>query len=503
MNRFLRSIPCAAALARRNAALGVALAVVACQSGPAASPEAAPPGPREVRTTRPSVEPIPPVQGLVDRTFQDPRVGGTGAVLGVLHDGEPVVLEAWGRPSGTSPDSLAVDAVFPFPEMTGVLVAMVVRALDTSGRVDAQAPIGELVADLPPEVGRMTLDQLLRHTGGLDDARVPDGSTIEGEVAGLGEEALFAPPGVAYSVSRYSVPLAVRVLERHFQLPLSDIVDRAIITPLGLSRSTLDAGEAQAWMEVTGYTIPEGGGAPTPVEPPAVVDGLPVFYTTVPEILTLFRAWMDGSIGSAGPGTVLQASPGVPHRDFFVDGFRARPHGAFRELTPSDGIVVQPGERGALDDGHGFRATARVVPGTGTVVVSWANASRGEVTSFPRRVADLVVQGLLGPAGPSEVHGGPETPTVEGPLTDWTGRYLNGHQLIVLREPETLPGVELAYWDGAREIPMEWAEDGRLVGRLPNDGRIAVRLVPFVGSDGRRYLHHPAGRTFGRQDQGG
>jgi len=449
------------------------------------------------------VEPIPPVQGLVDRTFEHPGPGGTGAVLGVLHEGEPLALEAWGRPSAASADSLEVDAVFPFPEMTGVLVAMVVRALDASARLDAQTPIGDLVPELPPELGRMTLDQLLRHTAGLDDARVPDGSTIEGEVAKLGDEALFAPPGVVYSFSRYSVPLVVRVLEHHFQLPLADIVDRAVITPLGLTRSTLDADEARAWMEVTGYTISQGGGAPTPVEPPSVVDGLPVFYTTVPEVLTLFRAWMDGSIGGAGPATVLQSYPGLLHRNFLVDGFRARPHGAFRQLTPSDGIVAQPGERGPSDEGYGFRATARAVPGTGTVVVSWANASRGEVTAFPRRVADLVVQGLLGPAGPLEIHGGSETHAADGPLTDWAGRYLNGHELMVLREPETLPGVELAYWDGTREIPMEWAEDGRLVGRLPDDGRIAVRLVPIEGSDGRRYLHHPAGRTFARQDEGG
>lgn len=481
----------------------VLAAVLSCQSAPAAEGATTDAVPRPP-ASRPSVEPVPPVPGLVARTFDHPRAGGTGAALGALHAGTPPTFEAWGRASVGATDPLAVDAVFPFSAMTGVLVGVVVRALDASGRLDAHAPVGELVPDLPPGLGRVTLDQLLRHTAGLDDARLPDGRALEEEVAALPDRALYAPPGVAYSVSKYSLPLAVRVLERHFQLPLADIVDRAVLEPLGLTRSTLDADAARPGMEVTGYTVPESSDVLEPVEPPSRTDGLPVLYTTVPELLTLFRAWLDGSIGGAGPATVLDASPGLPYRDFLVDGFRARSRGAVRELVVSDATLVRARRPDEREDAPGFRASARVVPETGTVIVSWSNASSGEVAFFPRRVVDLVLRELLGPTGPTTIQDQRDPGGSGEPITAWAGRYLNGERLVVLREPETdLGGAELAFWEGTREIPLEWGEDGELIGRLPNDGRIAIRFVPFVGSDGGRYLHDPAGRTYARQEDDG
>lgn len=490
----------AAGLAKKGRVLATAtVTTLACApAGP--TPEPRPPEATAPRPTRPAIEPIQPIEAVIDQTFGHPGSVGTGAVLGVLYEGEPYILEAWGRPSATATDSLTVDALVPFPGMTEVLVAMVVRALDASGRLDAHAPVADLDPDLPVELGRTTLDQLLRHEAGLDDARIPEGSTLEEEIAKLPGHALYGTPGVAYSVSKYSIPLAARVLEAHFQLPIADIVDRAVITPLGLPRSTLDPGGATFRMEATVYTMPDSASRPEPVEPVTRLNGLPVFYTTVPEALTLLRAWLQGAIGGADPWEVLAASTTPPHTDFLVDGFSSNRYGTSRELATTRRVT------GSGPEPTGVAATARVHPQTGTVVVSWSNADRGLVADFPRRISNLVQSALMGPTvrGSDRVVDEPDdAPTPDGarePLTAWAGLYLNGDRKIVLREPETdLGGAELAWWSGERELPMEWIEDGLLIARLGTDDRVAARLVPFIGSDGRRYVHMRS-KTFARQD---
>ncbi|MBT8338359.1 MAG: beta-lactamase family protein, partial [Gemmatimonadetes bacterium] len=97
----------------------------------------------------------------------------TGMVAGVVVQGELDFLAAWGTPDRQSTDSLEATSLLASPGMTEILVAVTVRALGAAGLLDPQAPLSRILAEATGRLGQVTLDQLLSHTSGLDNAAVP------------------------------------------------------------------------------------------------------------------------------------------------------------------------------------------------------------------------------------------------------------------------------------------------------------------------------------------
>ena len=95
--------------------------------------------------------------------------------MGLYHGGRIQFLEAWGNPDLEAVEPLSTDALFAFPAFTEVLVAAAARALSAARVLDVRTPLARYIPELPQGLGRVTLDQLLSHTAGLDD-READGT---------------------------------------------------------------------------------------------------------------------------------------------------------------------------------------------------------------------------------------------------------------------------------------------------------------------------------------
>ncbi|MGD2067812.1 MAG: serine hydrolase domain-containing protein [Gemmatimonadota bacterium] len=429
-------------------------------------------------------------QGLEELVESKLGAVPSGAVVGVYHEGELLLLRAWGHPSHETTDTLTSRALFPFAGFTEILIAATARALSAAGSLDVDAPIGRYLPDLAPPLDRITVDELLRNTAGLDDAAIPPDATLSDVVASLGPEAMLAAPGVIYSRSRYSYPLAARVLETASGLPLEKVIETALLKPLGMEMSTFDRARAEARGLAVGY-VPTGDTVDVraTVDPRDVVDGLPVLYTNIPEIIQFFAAWMGGEI-AGGPGA-LPPPPDFPAmEDPVVDGFVRGSHQLLVEL-----------ERSMSGLGHGV--VVRVYPETRSAVAAWANSQHpgtgltdpfGAAT-LPWEAATYVGDRILGPDIPVTVTESPPDTTEPRsgpdrvPLWAWAGRYLNGDRMIVLRPPET-DGLdaELVFFNGTSELPLERLEDGSVLARLPDDGRPALRFRLLRDRAGRRYV---------------
>ena len=393
----------------------------------------------------------------------------SGLVVGLYHNGKTDFLDAWGTARHGANEPLTPDQIFPFPGFTEILIATSVRALSGLGIVDDNAPIGGYLRDFPAELGAITLDQLLTHSAGLDNAPPLEDQTWNEALDRLSGRALMTEPGLIYSQSRYSYLLAARVIEQATNASLGEVIKTAIFQPLGMERSTFSLEEARRLGVGQGYMISTSRS--NPVAEAALVSevgGLPVLYTTVPDVIRFMAALLDGTIEAGMPMDRENTfhNPMVGSR--FVDGF---------QIDEYRGVPRASRYAGAA----GFAARLRVLPQTGTVLVAWANGRYPSRTS--RFMEDAIATSLnLPAAAPREPNPRPEE--LEGPQNPsaWAGTYRNGHLIVVLRYEEE----SLLLFSGTQNLSVTPVPGGLMAARIA-DGRVAL-VFRLVEVGGRRFV---------------
>jgi len=261
-------------------------------------------------------------QELDEAVASDLRGLQSGLVMAIYAKGKIGFLEAYGSPTPMREEILSADQIFPFPALTAVLIGIIVEALAEAEVLDVEAPISHYLPGLSPRLGQITLGQLLTHTGGLDDAQVRADQSWDDALDKLKDWALITESGVVYSKSRYSFPLALRVVEEAVGQPFSAIAAAAILGPLTMERSTFDLDRAKELGLIDGLEMnstPESPFLLVPSKPES--QGLPVLFTTAEDVTRLLAAWMTAEIRGTRPWTRTDSIP-VPN----PAGFRAGVH---------------------------------------------------------------------------------------------------------------------------------------------------------------------------------
>lgn len=382
----------------------------------------------------------PTLEDFVEADFGGPI---TAIVAGVVSQGEIDFLNAWGTLSAEGTDSADVVTLMAFPALTEVLLAMTVRAFASTGALDPDAPLSTWLPEWTGRLGRVTLNQLLSHTAGLDQSPVLPDQSWDEALAALDDDAFVAEPGSVFSVSRYSFPLAALVLERLAGMPFTDIASQAVLAPLGMGLSTFDPDSAVAAGMATGYI--RGPDGPVAVDPPAEENGLPVLYTATPDVLQLLSAWMTGGIrGSAPLGTAPADVPRLDVSRHFGDGV----------MQDVAALVPQAwSNRG----GAGFASSIHMYPEQATALFIWGNGDvpRGTLTWIRQLVAQAVgdVETSLASQGVRVTRSLDPTLQPDGldELSEWAGLYRNGGALIGLRLVDGVMNI----FDGQQDIPLQ------------------------------------------------
>jgi hypothetical protein len=348
---------------------------------------------------------------------------------------------------------------------------MGVEALGAAGILDPDAPISRYLPGLSPTLGRATLHQLISHTGGLDDARARPGQTSEEALDDLNDRALVTEPGFVVSRSRYSFPLAVRVIEKTLGRTFEEFVTAAILDPLGMESTTLDLDEARSWGLIDGVGISTQPDAPfsvIPAEPE--VRGLPVTFSNTRDVVALLHSWMTGGLSGGLPWEMPMKGSAPNDAGFrngvLVDQFQGR----LRVSRSTSDL--------------GFGAGIYFFPDMGRGVVGWSPAGAPRRTL--RATQELLFEDF--PPPPSDTVAGTESPSETAGIpfheSGWAGDYRNGDEKLELRQT----GERLTFFSGTGELGIRPGPDGRMTVVL-DDGRatdITFRLVH--DEKGRRYL---------------
>jgi D-alanyl-D-alanine carboxypeptidase len=244
--------------------------------------------------------------------------GDFSGVVTVTHNGKALVSVVRGHLADDHSAAITVHARFNLGSASKMFTAVAIGQLIDAGKIRLDDPIGAFVRELAPDIGAVTIRQLLTHSGGTGDFFTPDNmaAMLKARTAAdllplVAHDAPAFPPGSRFAYSNSGFALLGIVIERLSGLRYGEYLAQHIFAPAGMTETGLD---------------------PQPVATLAVG-------------MTAMRMEMTPGAARGGPGPVMlrpEGSPGVAERGTDPRGSTGRGRGASLEtplLHPAPGAT--------------------------------------------------------------------------------------------------------------------------------------------------------------------
>ena len=246
----------------------LAAALVSC-AGPSAPAETAAPAAAPAPAVAGKglrLDRIQPVLAEVDQLFASfaERSHAPGIAWGVLLDGALVHRGSSGVREVAGGSAIDADTVFRIASMTKSFTALSILKLRDEGKLALDDPAERYIPELAglafptTDSPRLTIRHLLSHAGGFPEDnpwgdqqlnRTDDemGAMIRGGIP------FSNPPGIAYEYSNYGFAILGRIVARVSGQPYATYVRGNILTPLGMSSTTMEAAQVAPDRLAHGY----------------------------------------------------------------------------------------------------------------------------------------------------------------------------------------------------------------------------------------------------------
>lgn len=252
-----------------TAGLLVAAALVACGTDPVAEPTAPPVTPPVTPPAQPEI-PISgtavPGMGSYDRIIADfmRKHAIPGGAVAVMRDGQLIYARGFGHADVENRTPVQPDALFRIASVSKTLTSAAIMKLVEEGRLTLDDRVAPLIAHLSPAPGatvdprweRITIRQLLNHSGGWDRNK-PNGGFDPIDRPAVAAAAVGAPapassetlvrymkgmpldfdPGERWAYSNFGYIVLGRVIERLSGMPYAEYVRARVLQPVGANRT--------------------------------------------------------------------------------------------------------------------------------------------------------------------------------------------------------------------------------------------------------------------------
>ena len=190
----------------------------------------------------------------------------SGVVLVAKNDA-PVFERAYGLSDRELNIPNTLDTRFRIGSMNKMFTATAVLQLVQAGKVALDAPLRTYLPDYPnADVAKVTIRQLLTHTGGTGDIFTPEFDAHRLELKTLddyenlyGKRGLAFPPGSKYEYSNYGFILLGLVVERASGQNYYDYVREHVYEPAGMTSTGSEPEGVSVPDRSVGYTMGVGG----------------------------------------------------------------------------------------------------------------------------------------------------------------------------------------------------------------------------------------------------
>ena len=276
------------------------------------------------------------------------------------------------------------------------LCATAAACLIDAGKLRFASTIGDVLHDVPMQDGyrRVTLEQLLRHRGGVPEDSGMDRATAERIAGGATDRATLrrnyvadilgrapaGPPDTRFRYSNAGYALAAAMVERAGGAPYEALLHRLIFAPLQM-RASFTGADALPDARPSGHVK-----GPNGIEPADMRGLLDAYFAgagggiwmSLDDLVTFGLAHLAGLQGRPGllrPATVARLHAGVLEEP-----------GGDRRYACGWGIERRPGIAGEVHGHNGsdgtMRAELAIFPGAGVVAAAFVNVG-GENSPGP------------------------------------------------------------------------------------------------------------------------
>jgi D-alanyl-D-alanine carboxypeptidase len=209
---------------------------------------------------------------LKARLDRDTAAGVFSGVLLLARNGKPVFNYAGGLEDRERGVPMSPQSRLGMASIGKLFTTVAVMQLVQAGQIDLDAPVGRYLPDYPNAAvaQKVTVNELLTHTGGTGDVFVPELDRHRDElrtpgdyIALLGGRAPLFEPGSRRGYSNFDFIILGRIVERVSGQAWGDYLQGHVFAPAGMTGAgTLPRSVAVAHRAV-GYTLVEGKMAPT------------------------------------------------------------------------------------------------------------------------------------------------------------------------------------------------------------------------------------------------
>ena len=213
-----------------------------------------------------AAQPLSTVFASIDKVFVDfsAREHVPGAAWGIVVDGELVHVGTTGYRDLATKSPVTPDTVFRIASMTKSFTAMAILKLREEGRLSLDDPADRYVPELKglkyptTDSPRITVRHLLSHAEGFPE----DNPWGDQQLAATEEEfsamlrrgiPFSNPPGLAYEYSNYGFAILGRIVSNVSKMPYRQYLSTHVLSPLGLTSTTLEPGAVQPDRLAHGY----------------------------------------------------------------------------------------------------------------------------------------------------------------------------------------------------------------------------------------------------------
>ncbi len=186
----------------------------------------------------------------------------SGAVV-LTKNGKPMLAETYGFADREHKIPNTLKTRFRIGSMNKMFTAVAVLQLAEAGKLDINDPFGKYVPDYPNKdvAGKVTVDQLLTHTGGTGDIFGPEFEahrlelrTLDDYVKLYGNRPLKFAPGSRWGYSNYGYILLGVLIEKVSGRSYYDYVREHVYTPAGMISTGSEPEDQHVPDRSVGYT---------------------------------------------------------------------------------------------------------------------------------------------------------------------------------------------------------------------------------------------------------
>lgn len=287
----------------------------------------------------------------------------SGAIL-VAHNGKIVLDQALGMADESNHIGNTVDTQFCIGSMNKMFTAVAILQLVGQGKLALDKPIATYWPDYPNRdlASRVTIRELLNHTGGTGDIFTPEYEahrqetrTLADYVKLFGSRPVAFEPGSRMEYSNYGFILLGRIIELVSGERYQEYVQEHIYQPAGMmhtdSRPEADHPNGRA----IGYSPRQNGLVPNTEGMPWSGTSAGGGYSTVRDLFLFAEALQSGKL--LGPDLLREATQASAMRPDYGMGFYVLPDGGY-------------GHGGGA---AGINGELHILPHSGYVLVALAN----------------------------------------------------------------------------------------------------------------------------------